>query len=46
VSTIEAMKNMGMEKWKEANEHLNKALSLDPHNAELKQMHDIVKAKL
>jgi len=46
VATIEAMKNMGMEKWKEANEHLNKALSLDPHNAELKQMHDIVKAKL
>lgn len=46
VATIEAMKNMGMEKWKEANDHLNNALSLDPHNAELKQMHDIVKAQL
>jgi formylglycine-generating enzyme required for sulfatase activity len=46
VATIEAMKNMGMEKWKEANDQLNKALSLDPHNVELNQMHDIVKAKL
>jgi len=46
VATIEAMKNMGMEKWKEANEHLNKALNLDPHNAELKQMQAIVQAKL
>jgi iron(II)-dependent oxidoreductase len=46
VATIEAMKNMGMEKWKEANEHLNKALKLDPHNVELNQMHAIVQAKL
>lgn len=46
VATIEAMKHMGMEKWKEAKEQLNNALSLDPHNAELMQMHDIVQEKL
>jgi len=46
VATIEAMKHMGMEKWKEANEQLNKALSLDPHNVELNQMSELVKTKL
>lgn len=46
VATIEAMKHMGMEKWKEANEHLRKALKLDPHNVELNQMHAIVQIKL
>ncbi len=46
VATIEAMKHMGMEKWKEANEQLNKALRLDPHNVELNQMYTIVQAKL
>ncbi len=46
VATIEAMKNMGMEKWKEANKHLKKALSLDPHNEEIRQMYDLVQAKL
>jgi hypothetical protein len=46
VATIEAMKNMGMEKWKEANDHLTSALTLDPFNEELQQMHDIVKAQL
>jgi formylglycine-generating enzyme required for sulfatase activity len=46
VATIAAMKNMGMEKWKEANEHLNKALQLDPHNVELNQMHAIIQTKL
>ena len=46
VATIEAMKNMGMEKWKEANEHLKKALTLDPHNEEISQMHELVQAKL
>ena len=46
VSTIEAMKFMGLEKWNEADPHLKKALSLDPHNAELKQMQEIVNEKL
>ena len=46
VATIEAMKYMGMEKWKESNEELEKALDLDPHNEELKQMQAIVKTKL
>ena len=46
VAMIEAMKYMGLEKWKESNEELAKALSLDPHNEELQQMQAIVKAKL
>ena len=46
VATIKAMKHMGMEKWKEANEQLTKALSLAPHNVELNQMYIIVQAKL
>jgi gamma-glutamyl hercynylcysteine S-oxide synthase len=42
VSTIEAMKSMGQEKWKEAREHLSTALKLDPLNEELKAMLRIV----
>ena len=38
--------NMGMEKWKEANEHLTKALQLDPHNVELNQMQSMVQSKI
>ncbi len=46
VAMIEAMKFMGLEKWKEASTHIMKALSFDPHNAELKQIQEIVNEKL
>lgn len=45
-ATIDAMKSMGQEKWQEAKTHLIKALELDPHNIELKQMDAIVQGKI
>jgi len=44
-ATIEAMKAMGQEKWKDARTHLDTALSLDPTNEELQQMLRIVKGR-
>ena len=46
VAIIEAMKYMGMEQWKEANERLKHALQLDPKNVELNQMHTIVQKQM
>ena len=46
VATIEAMKQMGIEEWEKAQQSLDKALSLDPHNEELQQMQTIIKSKL
>ena len=41
-TTIEVMKYMGQEKYREAQEHLNKALRLDPQNRELIQLKTMV----
>ncbi len=46
VATMEALKHMGLEKWKEARLHLEKALHLAPHSTELKQMEEIVNERL
>ena len=46
IATIEAMKFMGLEKWREAKEQIQNALSLAPNSKELNQMLNIVKAQL
>lgn len=45
VATIEAMKAMGQEKWKEARSHLDTAMTLDPLNEELRFMLKIVEGR-
>lgn len=44
-ATIDAMKAMGQEKWKEARNHLDTAIGLDPHSEELQLMLRIVEGQ-